>query len=122
ESRKSVGTRLHVELPPAVGLLNKYLPVTQSRLRGGITWDVVPLPHAKATENAVRSDIAQDRSGLENDWRECLQRTNYDRSRKCCWGWFGRRCRVRFRSRKSLLFRRLRSRRVLCVANQWDQQ
>ena len=79
ESRKIVSARLHVELKPAVGLLNEYLPVTESRLLGVITRHVVPLPHAKAAENAVHSELAE-RSGVEDGWGDRLQRTRYGRS------------------------------------------
>jgi hypothetical protein len=63
-----------VELKSAVGLLNEYLSVTQSRLRVAITRIVIPLPHARAADNAVYSYFAK-RSGIEEGRREFLQRT-----------------------------------------------
>src|ERR1019366_10750579 len=93
ESRNIVGSRLQVELKPAVGLLNKDLPVTQGRLRIVIARYVIPRPHAQTVENAVPGDLAE-RSGVEDGWGESRQRTGYGRrrERRRSWrrGW--RRC------------------------------
>ena len=86
QGRNIVGARLQVELKPAVGLLKEHLPVTQSRLSGVITRDVIALPQAHAAENAVHSDFAE-RSGVEDGWGEFLQRTRYGRSGERCRRW-----------------------------------
>ena len=84
EIRNIVGARLQVELKPAVGLLNEYLPVAQGRLRVVIARHVIPRPHAQTVENAVHGDLAE-RSGVEDGWGKSRQRT--------CYGWRGERCR-----------------------------
>src|SRR5208282_1197196 len=85
------------------GLLNKYLAVTQRRLRAVIARYVIPRPHTQTGENAVRSDLAE-RPGVEYGWWKSSQRTRYGRSGERCrriW-----RCGWRSRRRSGSLLRR----------------